>query len=224
VGAQNLLLAQSPGATADESDFLFMTLSGGQRCLSITDGASGPTSETCDRAAPAQDMQFTGMRLRAVGGICVVAPQASAGVELVTGKCEGSLGLWTVRNGTVNLTGTTLCATVEGGVFALGTRIILSECGSVPSWQTFQFVTGLIDFGGLCFSVWEGQPVPGMPIRLWNGCGASLDSENEQFYVSGPLRSAGSDKCADGQARAASNWVTLAECDGGLTQEWDYYW
>ncbi len=195
-------------------------------CLSnALDGASSTetvplTSASCD-ASSAQSVTLEGVQLMAVGSSCVGVGSATDGAGLVVTACEAKLTRWDVFPRKLRLSGTQLCASVEGGVATLAALIKLRPCAADAQEQQFSFNARRIDYtdpqgGSLCLNVFSGLPQPGNKIGLWNGCGYF---DNGWFHFAGPVKVGG--RCL---TQADDGLLATAPCSTSKKQVWDYHW
>jgi hypothetical protein len=193
-------------------------------CLMVdsTTTDSPVISADCDNTNPAQNLTMKDVRLRGLGGLCVVAAQSSAGTELTVATCgtvpRMYLERWTVEQNRLRLSGTNLCATVKDNNVYVGASVILEECGSSPEYQTLRMRAGRIQVKGHCFDVAGGIPVANKPIILWNSCSFQLD--NDDFYLSGAVTTS-PNRCLTVNTSDGRLWSSA--CNDGLNQEWDYH-
>jgi hypothetical protein len=220
------------------------------RCLNVSGGVVSSTSPTvvgswtCD---PVTNEQFpmSGLEWRGMGSMCV-ASAGGVGSGILVNACDGSSSQkWTFLDGDsatslqwgqIQATGTNLCVSTQTTSGAFGEMLVLRTCAAADPRQTFSYPgQGIVAFGSWCMNVSGGLPTPGSPIALWNGCTAYPRPYNEQFTVSGniktvPLRNeAGRNvqQCLDG---SNVNQVTVSTCQSSSTspqipndQIWEYY-
>ncbi|WP_437678116.1 ricin-type beta-trefoil lectin domain protein [Sorangium sp. So ce131] len=214
--------------------YLQTIIDGQQLALNVGGGAVSPTSSTpliswgLVEGAANEMFSLEGMRLRAMGTLCVAATGTTAGSTLEVRRCgeaPPARERWTMVTGNrLQLTGTSLCLTTPSGT-TLGLSPTLQACSGSASNQRFSFRGGGIHptfTAGRCLNVSGGMPVPGSPIILWDGCEHGLD--NEYFYLNGPISSLG--QCVDilGGASFPGAQVGVYPCRGGANQEWDFHW
>jgi len=208
-------------------------------CLNVQGGSVSPTDGTnliswpCSSAAANEQFAFTGMRLRAMGNMCVTATSQTAGALLELHKCGSQPGLelwdfsdypglgdWTLRQ-----SGTNLCVTT-GGTPALGVRPSLATCPTTQQSTQLGFVNAEIRSQspntGFCWNVLGGAATEGSHIGWWDGCDGGLP--NAQFYLTGPIQSLG--QCVDmfGGVSFLGASIGMFQCTAGASnQEWDYH-
>jgi hypothetical protein len=193
-------------------------------CLTVnsTTTDSPVLSDDCDSTDPAQNLTMKDVRLRGLGGLCVVVAHPSAGTELTVATCGTAspmyLERWTVEQNRLRLSGTHLCASVKDNHVYVGASVILEECGSSPEYQTLRMRAGRIQVQGHCFDVSGGLPEVGKPIILWNSCSFQLD--NDDFYLSGPVTTS-PNRCLTVNTSNGLLWSST--CNDSLNQEWDYH-
>ncbi|WP_437552033.1 M12 family metallopeptidase [Sorangium sp. So ce367] len=212
------------------------TIGGEMLAMNVGGGVVSPTSGTpliswgLIDGAPNELFSFEGMRLRAMGNMCVVATGTTAGSMLEVrgcGEVPSARERWTATAASrLQLTGTDLCVDVPPGTPPLGTRPTLKPCINTASYQSLSFLAGEIKATfavDRCLNVSGGMPVPGSPIVLWDGCGRGL--YNEYFYLNGPIKSLG--QCVDifGGASYPGAQVGVYACrPDAANQEWDFHW
>ena len=193
-------------------------------CLQLDEFSetSGVSCAACVAGSPAQDFRMDEFQLRGLGDLCVVAPAATAGLQLTTANCGRAaeeLKWWRFRDGELALAGTNLCASIAGGIANVGTQVILAPCGSAPESQVFGFRAGRIQIDNHCFDVSGGLPIAGSGIILWNSC--ALELENDDFYVSGPIRTTATGGCLT--VDPLTQDLSSTPCAQSPTQQWDYH-
>jgi Ricin-type beta-trefoil lectin domain len=202
---------------AGEHARLSVVMQGQTRCLAATPSGLA-ASATCDANEPAQDVELTNLRWRALGGLCVTATSAQrqGTLEVVACGTNPALERWEVRDGQFRLAGTELCATVPSSASA---PLALDGCDDEPERQIFQLERGwIVSPSNGCLHVAGGLPIEGSPIGVWPYCGGDL--LNEKFFFSGSVQVADRG-CLD---RAPSWQVGVNACSGTAIQAWDYYW
>ncbi len=208
----------------DEVDQFALPLLSSDLCLQLG-AASTPSlvgTGACDSTAATQGFWTGGMKLRGVGGLCVIARAAASGSLLRTALCEDAapeLSHWGVTDSQIRLANTDLCATIPNGVGQLGTHAVLAPCGSVTNGQSFVIREGrLLWRDGLCLQVSGGLPLPGCDVILWNGCG--IGAEHARYYLSGPVQ-VGSGLCLETDEHNVS--LASGPCSSTSLQDWDFH-
>jgi hypothetical protein len=224
-GDDNSVLVQKPATANGEADLMASSLLDEERCLQstpdVTPGAI--TYQPCYAADPAQDVRLAPTRIRAMGGLCVVANPVED-TTLTVAKCGTAVSAreqWLVRDGQARLYDTTLCATVRDpppDKQSL-TLIVLKPCGSAADHQAFEVKRGHFRYGDLCWNVAGGLPVIGSRVIIWGDCPMNLN--NESFYLSGPVSLAGGAQCLD--ADFTTGRLEGADCDSRESEQWDFY-
>lgn len=211
-----------------------------------TVSSSSPTPVlTTSSASSASSFPRTNMRWKAIGDMCVVVANASAGAPLTLQKCgaSGFRDRWDFflpSSRQIRLRNTNLCVKAPNASPVLGDLPVLENCvSSGSSTQNFTFSTShQIRFGNLCMAVFGGLPSAGSPVGLWDGCDANLS--HEQFNMSGRLQT--QSQCAAWSGNVSDNGRELVvrtcqsspsainQIPGGIPfvprdpQEWDIYW
>jgi len=208
------------------------TISGVDECLNVQGGIVSPSSGTnliswdCESGAENETFELTGMRLRAMGNMCVAATDTSAGSLLELRKCgavSSALENWDLYGSSFRLSGTNLCATLPSETPTLGMRPSLQPCSLGSSTQTFTLAGGEVRMSDMCFNVFTGTTTEGNGIGMWDGCG--WGNYNEAFYLTGPIRSMG--QCMDmfGGVAVTGAQIGVYPCQSGApNEEWDYHW
>jgi len=210
---------------------LKVNLGGTARCLNVRGGSVGPDgapliSYSCSTSANEQ-FHFTGVQWRAMGKMCIAASSADVGATLSIANCDSSsLQSWDFFENTtaIRLNGTDLCVEAQGGSTALGTQLLLANCGGAN--QSFSYSDAHIGFGDKCFNVSGGTTTVGNQLVLWDGCTTSPAQQNEQFTITGQITSLG--QCVNMAGGVPYNGVPIGmyPCQGGgATNEiWERYW
>jgi hypothetical protein len=207
-------------------------LSGTGRCLNVYGGVVGSGSTPlvswdCGFAATNEHFHFTGVQWRAMGKMCVAAGSAGVGANLSIANCStSSLQKWDFFENTnaIRLNGTNLCVEVQGGSTALGTPLLLANCGGAN--QSFTYSDAHIGFGNRCFNVSGGTTTVGNQLGLWDGCNTSPAQQNEQFTIMGQVTSLGQCVNMAGGVPYDGVPISMYPCQGGgATNEiWERYW
>jgi hypothetical protein len=188
-----------------------------------------------------EQIDFSGMRLRAMGNMCVAAASASAGAKVELRKCldydpaaphaeiplDQSLSHWNLDGRRIRLSNTNLCMSFQVTNPARGQLLSLANCAESAT-QNFGYSNGEITVNNLCMNVFGGAIREHTGIGLYDGCGTGLP--NTQFYLSGPLKMMS--KCVsptngtwlDGTAALMDDCQSLVRGDPPAVQEFDYHW
>ncbi len=192
-----------------------------------TDAGTVLQSRVCDGSV-GQRFFFEGVQIHGIGNKCLDVP----GAKFFTGQtvqiydCHpGPNQKWTVEpNGRIRAGTSGLCLDVPDGTAMSGKLLQLFPCHDGPA-QKFSFgANGEIRFGSLCLDSQDAVPANGMKVQLFS-CKypSSSGKRNQQWYLSGPVRSRG--QCLDIRGWTASGSATaqVFPCHGGANQVWDYY-
>ncbi len=160
---------------------------------------------------------------------CVAATGDTEGSTLEQVECGNSAWeRWSFGRDQIALSGSELCVTVPDGASVDGALLDLQPCGSSPELQSFFHHYDEIHYVdpqgvGKAFDVHNGAPTPGSIIDLWGG--ATLGYLNLAFNVSGPLEiEGGCVEALEAPLDTTGSVVTVAACNDGARQQWDYYW
>ena len=215
-----------------QHDFLVRATMGGvERCLELVGEAESGwlIAQACDPDDARQRFRQSRVRIRSMAARCVAATGDTEGATLEQAECGNSAWeRWSFGRDQIALSGSDLCVTVPGGAAVDGALLDLRPCGSSPELQAFSYLRDEIHYVdpqgvGKAFDVHNGAPTTGSIIDLW--WGATLGFPNLAFNVSGPLEiEGGCVEALEVPLDMPSSAVTVAPCNDGPRQQWDYYW
>jgi hypothetical protein len=204
-------------------------------CLNVKGGSVGTggtdlVSWDCNPGYTNENFEFSRVKLRAMGNMCVAAtvttsgtPTAGAALESI--KCglarNASRENWDLvakSRGVLRLNGTNLCLTETKTTPSLGSKPTLQPCDDSES-QNFIWSGSQISKSNMCLNVFGGTADEGRSVGWWD-CGAFY---NSSFYVSGPIHSLG--QCVDmfgGQSYTGAQ-IGMYPCSGTPNEEWDWH-
>ncbi len=218
-----------------------VTASGTTACLDTYPGAaSGRTLTTSACIGDAfQKFPLNDLYVRGWGGLCLDVPGGNSanGTALQMWQC-GALGganqkfrVDTSRR--IVYGASNKCVT---WTTTQGASLFLWDCGGAPyaGQQAFAFgADGSLSFGGTCcvdVQAWttaqylagQGLPGNGARVQTFQCIGHQL---NQKWNLSGAFRHQ-SGFCVDvaGAGNGNGTLVQTYACNGGVAQEWDYYW
>jgi hypothetical protein len=117
------------------------------------------------------------------------------------------------------------CVTTQTQDGAYGEKLTLAPCSAADPRQHFQYRgDGYLGFGSApwCLNVLGGQPTPGSPLGLWDGCNY-LPFYGSQFYISGRFKSLGECLVLRDHPGGFPD-LGVEPCGAGARRElWDYH-
>jgi hypothetical protein len=211
--------------------YLQLTGASGNRCLAA-DAATSGSPVKLNSCTTSRDWVFEQMYLRGFGGLCLDLPGGNTanGTRVQMWQC-GALG---GANQRFSITG---AGQIRYGALSsnkclrnVSNNLVIWDCGA--SNQTFTFNSnGRINNGTSCMDVsnvndaqylaGQGLPANGNQIGFTT-CNTSM---NQKWNLSGALRyGANHNLCLTRNGSdAAGTGLTISTCNGGGTQDWDYY-
>ncbi|HVW26533.1 MAG TPA: hypothetical protein VHC69_14290 [Polyangiaceae bacterium] len=236
-GLSNDTWAWNAGTTPLESHLLVCNVANQNRCVAISetvaDAQTSPAvASTCDRSSAAEDFQFPSSRIRALGGLCVIAASVAPDALLTTAECgtvSAARERWVVNEGQTRLAGTSLCAAVRSAPGVAGTELALAECATPDAAVMQNFVPGSgiyaghLLWGEYCVTMDADSADGGGRIELAQSC--VTNDETQIFFLSGPIAAPRAGRCLTSSPDETPElWAGATPCDGSPEQEWDYYW
>lgn len=221
------------------------------RCLNVSGGAVSTTlptpvgSWTCSSGFTNEQFPLSGVEWRGMGSMCVTAG-SGAGSGITMNTCNGSSAQkWNFLDGDsatslrfdqIQSVSTGLCLSTLTTAGALGEVPVLSACSTTDTKQRFTYPgQGIVAFGNWCLNEAGGLPTSGAQIGLWNGCTAVPRPYNEQFTLSGNIKTVplsnglgqNVQQCLDGSSVSnTSVWTCQPPSTSPLVpnnQIWEYY-
>jgi PKD repeat protein len=117
------------------------------------------------------------------------------------------------------------CVDLTGGSQALGTLVIINDCGGALSQQWTAPAVGVAGeikvFGYLCLDAKDISSADNTPLQIWE-CGGGGPNQRWTRNAAGEIRGIGG-KCVDVRDRALTNGsgLVLMTCNGSATQKWN---
>jgi len=217
---------------------------GAQRCLNVSGGvvssaAPTPVGSWVCNTDDNEKFPLDSVEWRGMGGMCVDAGAISGSV-ITLKDCNGTGNQkWsfmdsnpstTQRYDQIRLAGNNLCVSTQTFSGAIGELLVMRTCDPTDSRQRFVYSgRGVISHGSFCANVGGGTLTPGATLGLWDGCSLNPAPINEQFELSGNIKTAplpvvgGSPtrQCLDG---ANPNQVSVSTCQSSnQNQIWEYF-
>jgi hypothetical protein len=200
------------------------------RCLNVANGsAPNPLiSFTCNNDEN-ERFPTVGVEWHAMGNMCVQT--SSTGPKLRACDSTNAGQKWDFFHPVggllfqqIRLSGTNLCVAAQTTNGEMGQELTLKACSSGDTKQRFTStaagVLALSNNTGLCANVKGGNPTPGSPLILWNGCSSNAPP-NSKFSLGGRIKTLNNCTTIDGGPSAQ---VKALACNANdKKQVWEYY-